>query len=268
MQWPFQTQSIATDALSLISSPPPALFRRATWNPKKLAPDTESVTQRDSTLIPDYVVNFIRGETPESVARRKQNGGSRGMRAVKVMHHEPQRSHMGFMETMDEADGDAYSHMTSTSTATELQQMLPGKDKGGNALRRLTTGWRSGIVLNVVLGLVIWIAGLVSFVVAGTTGAFVLGDMTLFTGSCATTSNLNWGLHAVINVAVLVLLVGANYVFQVLSSPTRSEITKAHESKKWLEIGVPSVRNFLHIGKGRGILSMALLVAALATQIM
>lgn len=280
VQWPFQTQSIATSTLSIFTNQTPALFRRATWNPpRQPADDAPGATSpRDSTLIPDYVVNFIRGETPETVARRMANGGARGMRAVNITHHKPQRSHMamlededGFVAAEDSRGGDdgyAHSHATGTSTTTELRQILPSEDKGGKGWRKLTFGWRSGVVLNAVLSLVILIAGFVCFVVAGTKVAFLLGAMDLFTGSCSTAAHINWGLHALINVAVMVLLVGANYVFQVLSSPTRSEIAGAHESRRWLEIGVPSVRNFRHIGSGRAILATALLVVAVATQIM
>lgn len=286
VHWPFQ--SIATDTLSVFTSPPaPELFRRATWQPPKQPAvyDDDEVngsgpkrgSQRDSTLIPDYVVNFIRGETPETVARRKRNGGHQGMRAVDITHqHRPQRSHMALLE------GDARSLASATtdsSTMTELQQILPGDGRGGEksrggmgadsgvGWRRMTTGWRSGVLLNLLLILVILIAGFVCLVVAGTRIALLVGDMELFTGSCSAVAGISWGLHALINVAVVVLLVGANYVFQVLSSPTRSEVALAHEKRKWLEIGVPSARNFRHIGRGRALLAILVLALAVATQI-
>lgn len=283
MHWPFQTQSIATDTLSIFTSNAPALFRRATWNPPKPDDLDSTVTSpRDSTLIPDYVVNFIRGETPETVARRKQNGGARGMRTVDITHqHRPQRSHMAVLEgegggraflrgqPQHHDDGDAHSQTTGTSTTTELQQILPGDEKSRKGgWRELTSGWKCGLLMNLVLIVVVLTAGFVCLVVAEMKIALTLGDMSLFTGSCSTARNLDWGLHALINAAVVVLMVGANYVFQVLSSPTRSEIAAAHESKKWLEIGVPSVRNFRHIAKGRAVLALLLLAVAVATQIM
>lgn len=171
-------------------------------------------------------------------------------------------------------NGYARSHVTSTSTTTELQQIWRGDatwrgdEKSADGWRRSTVGWRSGVVLNVVLSLLILIAGFVCFVVAGTKVAFLAGDMKLFAGSCSMVTNVSWGLHALINVAVLVLLVGANYVFQVLSSPTRSEIAEAHESRRWLEIGVPSLRNCRYIGGGRSALAILLVVVAVATHIM
>lgn len=296
VHWPFQ--SIATDTLSVFTSPAPELFRRATWQPPKMVDDDMddgAASTRDSTLIPDYVVNFIRGETPETVARRKRNGGNQGMRAVDITHqHRPQRSHMGVLLDEDEGQEGGQqqgtrgmmptppmgyprsfgSVSTATSTNTEMQQILPDsrttrrKGGSGSGWKGLTTGWRSGVLLNLLLILIILIAGFVCLVVAGTTMAILVGDMNLFTGSCSEVASMTWGLYALINLAVVVLLVGANYVFQVLSSPTRSEIAVAHENRKWLEIGVPSARNFRHIGRGRAFHALVLLAVAVATQIM
>lgn len=296
VHWPFQ--SIATDTLSVFTSPAaPELFRRATWQPPKQPavydPDDDDDgrgpnkndqrgSQRDSTLIPDYVVNFIRGETPETVARRKRNGGHQGMRAVDITHqHRPQRSHMALFEGDRDARSLA-SATTDSSTMTELQQILPGGGHGhfggekgfGEGLgadavgwRRMTTGWRSGVLLNLLLITAILVAGFVCLVVAGTRIALLVGDMELFTGTCAAVATTSWGLHALVNVAVVVLLVGANYVFQVLSSPTRTEVAAAHARRAWLEIGVPSARNFAHIGRGRALLALVVLAVAVATQI-
>jgi hypothetical protein len=66
----------------------------------------------------------------------------------------------------------------------------------------------------------------------------------------------------------VVLLAGANYAFQLLSSPTRDEVNKAHEKKKWLDIGVPSFRNLGHIAKSRSILAVSVLLVGVATQVL
>lgn len=277
MHWPFQTQSIATDTLSIFTSNAPALFRRATWNPPKPDDVESSVTSpRDSTLIPDYVVNFIRGETPETVARRKQNGGAKGLRTVDITHqHRPQRSHMALLDTASgqgfsrqHDDGYMHSATTPTSTTTELQQILPNSEKPTKGWRALTSGWRSGVMLNLALVLLILMAGFVCLIIAEIKTTLTLEYLGIFTGACSTARNINWGLHVLINVAVVVIIVGANYGFQVLSSPKRSEISAAHESRTWLEIGVPSLRNFKHIGRARAILAIVLLGLAVAAQIM
>lgn len=123
-------------------------------------------------------------------------------------------------------------------------------------------------MLNLALLLLILIVGFVCLIIAETKSTLTLGYLSIFTGACSSARNINWGLHVLINVAVVVIIVGANYVFQVLSSPKRSEISAAHESRTWLEIGVPSMRNFRYIGRNRAVLAIVLLAAAVATQIM
>lgn len=272
VHWPFQ--SIATDTMSIFTSHTPEVFRRTTVQvPKRGVENDTTPGTRDSTLIPDYVVNFIRGETPETVARRKQNGGNQGLRAVDITHqHRHQRSHMALLEGVNENEArrayDAMSNFTWSSTMTQLQQMLPWANEKPGMRGRLVSGWRFGVFVNILLTLIILITGFICVVLAGTKKAGLAGEMDLFTGSCQGARNMDWGLHALISVFVLILIVGANYVFQVLSSPTRSEVSRAHNRKQWLEIGVPSVRNFKHIGKGRVALAIILLAVAVATQIM
>lgn len=277
VHWPFQ--SIVTDNLSIFTTPGPELFRRATWQPPRQIDGTDSVTSpRDSTLIPDYVVNFIRGETPETVARRKKNGGNHATRAVDITHqHNPQQSHAALFESRSQMvefarGSDEMSHATGASSGSETRHMLavgPRRRRGGQGgWKTLTTGWRSGVLLNLILILIMLLTGFTCLVVAGSKIALLVGDMNLYTGSCSKVRDINWGLHALINVAVVTLIVGANYVFQVLSSPTRSEVTDAHHQKKWLEIGVPSARNFKRIGKERVLISMLVLTLAVVTQIM
>lgn len=271
IHWPFQ--SIATDNMSIFTANAPELFRRATVQVPKIGSDASRSSLRDSTLIPDYVVNYIRGETPETVARRKRNGGNQGARNIDIVHqHRPQQSHMVLLEGVQERRSrrapDAMSQTTASSTMTELQMILPSTNEKPRKRKRLMTGWRLGAVLNALLAFVILVISFVCLVYAGTAIAILVGDMELFTGSCADVTALDWRLHALINVLVVILIVGANYVFQALSSPTRSEIARAHEGKYWLEIGVPSLRNFRHIGKGRVILASILLTAAVLTQVM
>jgi hypothetical protein len=99
-------------------------------------------------------------------------------------------------------------------------------------------------------------------------GSGIAGKAVLFSGPCAKTSTINWGLHAAINVFVVVVVAGANYVFQVLSSPTRTEVAVAHFRRQWLDVGIPSFRNLAHVEGRRVGLAVSVLVAAAFTQIM
>lgn len=127
-------------------------------------------------------------------------------------------------------------------------------------------------LLNLILILVVFTAGLASLVVVATStrnaSSSWTGPMTLFKGSCAESAHINWALHALVNVAAAAVLGGANYIFQVLSSPTRSELGRMHGRQRWMEIGIPSVRNLAAIGRGRAMLAVLVVVVAVVTQVM
>jgi hypothetical protein len=129
-------------------------------------------------------------------------------------------------------------------------------------------GWRGGITLNVVLGFLILVAGVLCLIYAAGKVSLSAGASVIFSGSCATAESIGIGLHALINVFVVVLLAGGNYTFQVLSSPTRREVDAAHAKKKWLDIGIPSVRNLAHISRSRAVLAVVVLLVAIGSQVM
>ncbi|KAK4241300.1 hypothetical protein C8A03DRAFT_41246 [Achaetomium macrosporum] len=130
-------------------------------------------------------------------------------------------------------------------------------------------GWRAGVAMIVLATFAILIAGFVCLVVA-ISGVSLeeAGRSAIFAGSCATARGIDWGLHAAINVLVVALVAGANYTFQILSSPTRSEVTAAHQGREWLDIGVPSFRNLGRIRGSRTLLAVVLLATAVSTQML
>jgi hypothetical protein len=73
----------------------------------------------------------------------------------------------------------------------------------------------------------------------------------LYEGSCSNARSINSGLHVLINILGTLLLGGSNYCMQILLSPTRQEVDKAHSKKLWLDIGVLSIRNLGRISKLR-----------------
>lgn len=75
------------------------------------------------------------------------------------------------------------------------------------------------------------------------------GARTLYQGNCDTTKNINIGIHLLINILSTVLLGASNYCMQCMSAPTRHEVDKAHTKFKWVDIGIPSLRN---LGRIRG----------------
>jgi hypothetical protein len=59
------------------------------------------------------------------------------------------------------------------------------------------------------------------------------------------------GIHILVNALSTLLLAASNYTMQVLSSPTREDIDKAHAKHEHLDIGVLSVRNLSRIPRRR-----------------
>ncbi|KAF7510338.1 hypothetical protein GJ744_006834 [Endocarpon pusillum] len=78
---------------------------------------------------------------------------------------------------------------------------------------------------------------------------FERGVAQVFTGDCYRAERMNTWAHFGINAVSTMLLSGSNYCMQILSAPTRMEIDTAHAKKKWLDIGVPSVRNLKNVAK-------------------
>ncbi|CAK7226646.1 hypothetical protein SBRCBS47491_006302 [Sporothrix bragantina] len=271
-------------------------YRPATWQPRKGAlrgyggmnddddDDNSTVAGGDGkkasirrSLIPDYVINYLRGETPETLAQRK------------IQQQEKQRVEAETAQNV----GDACLRGGESRTSQVNGQPMPspafrrsdepilrpnysekrrsyGGKNGGQRRRQrnvVAYGWRAGAALHGFLALVIFIVGLVSLVVAlvlhkrnGGSSAATSGmpmavifssDSSADGDTCSTARPVVWFLRAVLALFTVALLAGAQYIFQVLSSPTRAELDAAHLSRHWLDIGVPSLRNILFLIRNR-----------------
>lgn len=270
-----------------------------TWAPKRMLPllHRESSSTLNADLVPDYVINYIRGETPETVARRKMNDGKLGERGVDVVtRHKVHKSKAAVFDYLDDRNStalpDAYGDGRSSSSTmrrdhggewqgdddgdADDSRILLGDENGRERLkgawrRPAILGWRMGVALNLLLAGLVSVVAIVSFALAmsrGSSGNGTGTETVIYTGTCSTADHINWGIHAVVSVFTVVLLAGANYAFQVLSSPTRSEVDVAHSNRKWLRIGVPSVRNLFQNGKSRGLAATGLVLMILATHIL
>lgn len=233
--------------------------RRATWQHAK----------RESTatlldFVPDYIINYLRGETPETLARKREKQNTpdpEDVAAALKQRFGPD----GFFD-----NGSTVSRLDSVASHDDVEQMLG--HEGGWSVRSARgfwaslDGWRGGIAVHVAIAGVILLTTIIFFVIAMALEHG--GKSRIFEGSCDAAQHLNFGLHVAINFFIVALLFGANYTFQVLSSPTRAEVELAHAGQKWLDIGIPSLRNFKFISKRRAALAAILLVAAISTQVM
>jgi hypothetical protein len=96
-------------------------------------------------------------------------------------------------------------------------------------------------------------------------GVGVLSDE----ASCEKVKRMNTGIHVMINVLSTVLLAGSNYCMQSLSAPTRAQIDEAHRKAKWVDVGVPSIRNlFCAVSWGNVVLWVLLSLSSLPLHLL
>ena len=218
----------------------------------------------------------MRGETPESLALRKALNKSMGRRDVALANGNGRRQRQS--RAADFYLSTTSSDSRTTSSNEDIERMGQPNDKagrggngsgsGGGGFRRLTTGWRGGVVMNASVSFLVLITTIVCLTVALGKAQMFGGEQKIFSGGCARAGQVNLGLHVAINVVAVSLVAIANYVFQVLSSPTRNEVSTQHDLKRWLDIGIPSIRNLRAISSTRVLLIAAVLLAALSTQVM
>ncbi|KAI0206778.1 hypothetical protein F4808DRAFT_7024 [Astrocystis sublimbata] len=248
--WPFHHRSNSEAPSTTRSSRLGGRFRSGTWGTRSMLrfDDTASI---DQSIVPDYVINFMRGETPESLARKKE-ARQWGERSVNITP--PRRNTLS-------------SHLVELGDYFSSVRNPSGNPSNRSVFGGHFTGWRGGVLYNTLLSSLIWIVGIIGLILVVTKTKAFSGQLTIFSGDCATANRMKVGIHVVINVFTIILLAGANYVFQVLTSPTRKEIDVAHKHRLWLDIGVCSLKNTLHISGLRAILAIATLLVAIGITV-
>jgi hypothetical protein len=126
------------------------------------------------------------------------------------------------------------------------------------------TGWRFGALHFAAWAVVVFLINLVITI----WGSTAREQGILMEGDCDRVEFWNNGLHVVINILSTILLSGSNYCMQCLSAPTREEVDKAHANKRWLDIGIPSLRNVKHLGKRRITLWILLALTSLPLHLL
>jgi hypothetical protein len=134
--------------------------------------------------------------------------------------------------------------------------------------RSLMTGWRAGVAANMFLTFLILVASVACLALASAQGHMSTWESLLMEGSSTTVEGIARGILAAVNVFAIILIAGANYVVQILNSPTRAEVDNAHSAFKWLDIGIPSLRNMSLISSTRATLSGIMMTFALLSQVM
>ena len=118
------------------------------------------------------------------------------------------------------------------------------------------TGWHTGVLACATsVAVVLFInVGLTIYAAPIQEQGVDLRSKVLYSGSCGKSRTIGLWLHLVINALSTLLLSASNYTQQCLAAPTRSEINTAHARRRWMDIGVPSVRNLFKIKLERTLL--------------
>jgi len=113
--------------------------------------------------------------------------------------------------------------------------------------RQHLTGWRFGVVSCAASAGCVFLINVSVTLWASQRLGITEGRGILFEGNCARSRPYSTAIHVVINILSTLLLSASNYCMQCLSAPTRKEIDTAHSQNKWVDIGVPSIKNLRRI---------------------
>lgn len=257
VRWPFHSFSNSRSSIPYLSRRPSnarsipqssgSLPRRAAGS---ISRSVSSILGSD--IIPDYVVNFMRGETPETLAQR---------------HRIPDSPEPGQFHRTQPSQHDISPNTSRPGTPrAEHEKMLVHERP--MRTRSLMTGWRAGVAINMFMAFLILAASVTCLALASAKGHMTTWESTLMQGNSTTVEGISRGIMAGVNIFAIVLIAGANYVVQILNSPTRAEVDNAHQNFEWLDIGIPSLRNLSLISSTRATLSGIMMAFALISQVM
>ncbi|KAL4992675.1 hypothetical protein BDW68DRAFT_184165 [Aspergillus falconensis] len=122
-------------------------------------------------------------------------------------------------------------------------------------------GWKATLYLGSITSFTVLILNLVMVCWASFRHSDQ-GQSVLYSGNCDRAKEMGTGVHLLINVLSTLLLGASNFGMQCLSAPTRNDIARAHARNRWLDIGVPSIRNLWRIPRSRLLLWLCLVLTS------
>ncbi|KAH6638910.1 hypothetical protein C7974DRAFT_421557 [Boeremia exigua] len=157
-------------------------------------------------------------------------------------------------------------HAAKDFDAKTIPSSESGKPRSLQRSKQRFSGWRFGTLNFAICASIVFLINLI--VTIWGSAAHKEDENLLTEGECGRIKKMNSGLHILINVLSTMLLSGSNYCMQCLSAPTRGEIDKAHGERKWLDIGVPSLRNLRRISRPRLVLWWLLAISSLPLHLL
>jgi len=140
-------------------------------------------------------------------------------------------------------------------------------------LRSAHPRWRIGIRYCALAGCLVLLTNGIFLLVGERRAGFPSlssnqGKRTIYDGNCDSTKKINVGVHLLINILSTILLGASNYCMQCMSAPTREEAEQAHAKFRWVDIGVPSIRNLSKIRGLRALLWLLLGISSLPLHLL
>lgn len=132
-------------------------------------------------------------------------------------------------------------------------------------------GWRLGISAGIGIALVVALFNFaITISVMNSQKSTPGWRKLLMSGNCDRIRQFNSGSHVLISLLSTAMLSSTNYFLQCLSAPTREEIDRAHHMRprRWLEIGVSSIRNLENIAPKRVLLWVALAMSSIPLHLL
>jgi hypothetical protein len=128
-------------------------------------------------------------------------------------------------------------------------------------------GWRTGALTSALLAAISLAINFAVVIWLGVHGHGA-GLVELYNGSCSEVEKIDLWVHLAINVLSTLLLGGSNYCMQCLCAPTRANIDRAHAQGKFVDIGVPSIRNLRRVPLYKTMLWLALGLTSVPLHLM
>lgn len=128
------------------------------------------------------------------------------------------------------------------------ERKWPWRKQPGSGTR---PAWFTTVSLGLILAIIVFLVNI--SLLAWSYSRFSVEKYTavVFTGSCAKTSKITAAAELAINILSTLLLAASNNCAQLLISPTRTEVERAHGKGIWIHVGPANSRNFQWIRKWR-----------------
>lgn len=136
-----------------------------------------------------------------------------------------------------------------------------------NLIPKRLHGWKLGALSASILAA---FSLVINFVAAIWLGSHKQGAnlVEVYRGNCDTVKEIDLWAHLAINALSTLLLGGSNYCMQCLCAPTRADVDRMHQKRRFLDIGVPSFRNLRAIPRHKSVLWWILALSSIPLHLL